>query len=247
MARLERGQNEKIDRINDLVYLCHHGSKDEVNSSMEELLGMFKPMLLGLCDKWCRYFNDKSHNMISFNELMCDAEYWFYYYTVFKYEIDGAATYNKFIKDHMDQRIRYIYECQLKYYKNHIFPDPDKSGDNDTDMLEQVIYNYAIHDTSSHIEQKYIDDDELSDRTKLAHYVVDIVKNSNRFNKREKDIFIEIVYNGVTHEEMSKRLNISRTRVTQLLRKIKQRLHDIMDEDEKIWELVIKLDIDFEE
>ena len=117
MARLERGVSDKIDRINDLVAIVKDDNSLSYDKSiaMEELLTMFKPMMIKVCDKWCKYFNDSSHKLVSFEELLSDAEYWFIHYTMNKYTIDGDATYNKFIKDHINQRIRYIYECHLRY------------------------------------------------------------------------------------------------------------------------------------
>ena len=124
MARLKRGDDPKIDKINDLVAIVKYESIPADSSvfgidrgdAMAELLAMFRPMMIKVCDKWCKYFDDTQHKYIPFDELMSNAEYWFIKYTIEKYIIDGDATFNKFIKDHINQRIRYIYECQLKYY-----------------------------------------------------------------------------------------------------------------------------------
>ena len=140
MARLNRGDDPKIDRINDLVELCKcKNDKD----AMVELLNMFKPLILKICTKWSNYFNDSKHLIKPWDELVADAEYWFIKYTMEKYIIDGDATYNKFIKDHIDQRIRYIYECQLKYYSSTIFPDPNRHQEDDGDSFDMVAYNYS--------------------------------------------------------------------------------------------------------
>ena len=146
MARLQKGENKTIDRINDLVAIIKSSNCDDRNDAMVELLDMFKPMIISVCDKWSKYFNDTQHKIKPFDDLLSDARYWFIKYTIEKYVIDGDATYNKFIKDHIDQRIRYIYECQLKYYNKLIFPDPDKNQDSvDTDTFESVIYLSLIH------------------------------------------------------------------------------------------------------
>ena len=52
--------------------------------------------------------------------------------------------------------------------------------------------------------------------------------------------------NGVTQDEMSKRLGISRTRVVQILRKIKYKLRQEMELDNKFWELMTQTDITFD-
>ena len=164
MARLNRGEDPKIDHINDLVAITKDdNSSDRARAdAMSELLSMFRPLLINVCDKWVKYFNDQSHTLVSFEELMSDAEYWFMWYTKEKYIIDGDATYNKFIKDHIDQRIRYIYETHLKYYSQTIFPDPikhtDENENDGLDQLELVAYNYSTElQTRQHMDDEIID------------------------------------------------------------------------------------------
>jgi RNA polymerase sigma factor (sigma-70 family) len=250
MPRLERGMDPKIDRINDLVVIVKSDPQsDAYEESMDALLKQFKPMILGVCKKWSEYFNDSSHKIKPFNELVADADYWFIHYTLFKYTIDGRATYNKFITDHINQRIRYIYECELKYYKNNIFPDPDKSVEADGgDMFETVVYNYTSNHADNGIEDDYIDRVDSECRLALARKILKIVDNNEWcFNDREKLLFKEIMYNGKTQEEMGKELGISRTRVVQILRKIKTKLYRLMNDDEEIWDLVSKTDLPFDE
>lgn len=245
MARLQRGEDPKIDKINDLVAIAKSGSVEESNEALTELLTMFKPMILRVCDKWSKYFNDTQHIIKRFDELVADAEYWFYKYTMEKYTIDGDATYNKFIKDHIDQRIRYIYECQLKYYKNIVLPDPMRSDDggHDEDPFETVVYGYssAVQNGAS-MEDDIVDRDLLNKRSDVAHRIIEIVE-SGCFNDREKLVFKEVMCNGVTQEDMSNRLGVSRTRVVQILRKIKYKLKVELEKDGKFWELVTQTDI----
>lgn len=245
MPRYERGENEKIDKINDLVLNVKTGVDYE--ESFVALLGMFKPLLLKICAKWSKYFNDEEHKIKRFDELLADAEYWFMKYTLEKYVIDGEATFNTFIKNHIDQRIRYIYECELKYYKNNIFPDPNKSGDDTDDIYESVVYRYTSNQESNKVESGFIEKDILDSRNELAHNIILLVESADIFNEREKIIFKEIMCNGTTHDEMGAKLNISRTRVTQILKKIKIKLYKLIETDQRIWELICKLDIEFEE
>lgn len=249
MGRLKRGEDAHIDRINDLVAIVKssNSTDDEINEGFRELLETFKPMILRVCDKWAKYFNDSEHKIKPFNELVADAEYWFVRYTKDKYTIDGDATFNKFIKDHIDQRIRYIYECELKYYKNLIFPDPIKHEDDataDGDSFELVIYNYSsdVAEQSS-MEDDIVDDIISNNRAELAKRIIKLVETGN-FNEREKKVFMEVMYNGITQEEMSKRLQISRTRVVQILRKIKCKLKTEIENDEEFWNLISQTDIE---
>ena len=245
MSRLQPGENPKIDKINALVA---DAKSDDIHNSEEGLrllLEMFHPLILKLCKKWSVYFNDEKHTIKPFDELVADAQYWFIKYTKETYIIDGSATYNKFIKDHLDQRIRYIYECEIKHYKRMIFPDPDKNNEGNEDVLEDVINKYASH-THSNLEDDFVDECIADSREKLAHTILSIMECSN-FSQREKLIFKEIIYHGFTHEAMGQKLGISRTRVTQILRKTKIKLYKLMEDNEQIWKLIDDSNITIEE
>ena len=250
MARLNRGDNPKIDRINDLVaiFKCEDNPKEVRDAAISELLSndMFRPLILKICKKWSNYFDDSKHLLKSWDELIADAEYWFIKYTLEKYIIDGEATYNKFIRDHLDQRIRYIYECQLKYYSTTIFPDPNRHQEDDGESFDMVAYNYSstISEGTS-MEDNIIDDVMTEKRAELANRIIKLAESSC-FNEREKRIFKEIMCGGVTPDEMSKKLGISRTRVVQILKKIKYKLKTEMENDPEFWELILQTDITFD-
>lgn len=249
MARLQRGESELIDKINDLVLLAKTSDDNDVrNSSMAELLKLFRPLILKLCKKWSEYFNDTQHNIKRFDELIVDSEYWFMKYTLEKYEIDGVATFNTFIKNHLDQRIRYIYECELKYFNNHIFPDPDRRADTELDSFENVVYGYSS-EVNSHtlMEDDIISSEEQENKQKLTQIITDIVNTNGVFNDRERKIFKYIIHDGKTYNDVGDEFGISRTRVMHLFKKIKQKLYRIMNNNQDIWDLINKLDIEFEE
>ena len=237
--RLQPGDNPKIDIINGLVVNALGDDKELSNESLTKLLDMFYPMILKVCKKWSVYFNDNAHIIKPFDELVSDAQYWFMHYTLFKYDINGAATYNKFIHDHVNQRIRYIYECELKYFNRNIFPDPyrDNSGESDgMDALDIVIHNYSS-EVVNDVCDDYLEDCANSSRDDLAHLVVSMLDDVV-FNEREKEIFIKIVCHGKTHEELGESLGISRTRVTQILAKTKKKLYKLIGENDEIWKLL---------
>jgi len=247
MGRLQAGENPKIDMINALVADIKSYSSTS-KESMTALLDLFHPMLLNICSRWSRHFADDTHTLIRFDELLSDAQYWFMKYTMETYTINGSAAYNKFIKDHMTQRIRYIYECKIKYYKNNIFPDPNKQtdNDNDDDMLENVTYKYKS-DHGITIEDEYEDNYTQYSRNELANQILTIVSDTNNFNDRDSLIFISIVYKGKTHDEIAKQLDISRTRVTQILKRVKGRLYKLLENNQDIWTLINCTDITFNE
>lgn len=232
MSRLAPGENEKIDKINQLVAGSRGQDTLVKEDGLRVLLEMFHPLILKLCKKWSLYFRDDKHTIIPFDILISDARMWFIEYTLNKYDIDGSATYNKFIKDHLDQRIRYIYECELKYFKRHIFPDPDRnqhSIDNDsTPMLEHVIYSYTTPDDSDSIENQLIEKQDANNRMVLAHAILHLLYDRRYFNQREHDIFMGCCMNGITHEAMGRKLGISRTRVSQILIKTKQKINTMI-------------------
>lgn len=241
MSRLQPGENPKIDKINALVADARSGSGNVSEEGLRLLLEMFHPLILKLCKKWSVYFNDERHSIKPFDELVSDAQYWFIKYTLEEYDIDGPATYNKFIKDHLDQRIRYIYEREIKYFNRHVFPDPDKCSENNEDILDDVIHRYS-GDDNGNFEDDYIDRSTDDSRNELAHTILALLDNKI-FSDRERLIFKEILCYGFTHEAMGVKLGISRTRVTQILKKTKTKLYKLMENNEQIWKLIDDSDI----
>lgn len=236
MARLLPGENSKIDNINELVRLVQQGNNEESNESLTALLDLFNPLLLKLCNKWSNYFNDKDHKIKSFDDIMSDCIYWFYYYTKNVYIIDGRATYNKFIKDHIDQRVRYIYECEIKYHKKMLFPDPYRDMDDDSNVLDDVISKYTecAHDG---IECGMIEDGDIVARDRLANRLLCLM-NTDAFNDRERSIFIDVICNQKTHDQLGEQYGISRTRITQIFAKTKDKLYKKIEDDAEIWQLL---------
>lgn len=241
MSRLQPGENPKIDKINALVADAKSDDANVSGEGLRLLLEMFHPLILKLCKKWSTHFNDDRHTIKPFDELVADAQYWFMIYTTDSYEVDGPATYNKFIKDHLDQRIRYIYECEIKYFGRHIFPDPDRCSENNDDIFDDVIRKYS-GDNDGSFEDDYIDKSMDDSRNELAHAVLSLLDNQI-FSDRERLIFKEILYYGFTHEAMGVKLGISRTRVTQILKKTKTKLYKLMETDGRIWKLIGDADI----
>jgi hypothetical protein len=243
MARLLPGENSKIDMINENVRLVQQGNSDESNESLSALLDLFRPLTLRLCKKWSDYFNGIGCTVKSINELVDDSAYWFYHYTKNVYIIDGKATYNKFIKDHMDQRIRYMCEQEIKYYNTKLFPDPYTDGsDSDSDIFENIVSKYATNIIVD-ISDSMIDDEYENAQTALCNKLISIM-GCDIFNDRERDIFTSIVCNQQTHEQLGDKYGISRTRVTQILAKIKDKLYKQIEGDAEVWQLLDDAEID---
>lgn len=245
MARLLPGENEKIDNINRLVSLSHSMNEGESNKAIVSLLGMFKPMILKLCTKWSKYFQDDRHNIIHWDVLVADAEFWFIHYTTKKYIVDGSATYNKFIRDHIDQRIRYIYESELKYLNQNIFPDPNRnssySGDGDgNDMFDDVVNKYCTLSTChGDIDDMMIDREIADGKKQVCNAILMMVNDRAYFTERETLIFTECMINGKTHDAVATDLSISRTRVSQIVGRIRKKIFDLLDDQVRGWELKI--------
>jgi len=242
MARLLPGENVKIDNINRLVSLSHSMNPDESKKALHLLLEQFKPMILKLCNKWSKYFRDDRHTIIQWDVLIGDANYWFIYYTTHKYTINGSATYNKFIRDHMDSRIRFIYETELKYRKQNLFPDPDKNGESgDSDMFEDVINRYAsLNMVHEDMDMIFINRDDADNKSDICDAILTMVNDPNLFSDRDRVIFTECIINGRTHDSMGKELEISRTRVSQIMAKIRRRIRDTLSSKIDGWEEMIK-------
>jgi len=246
MRRLQEGQNEKIDMINRWVSISHSMNPEESKKALNCLIIQFKPMILKLCNKWAKYFRDDNHSMISWDLLVNDARYWFVYYTTHKYTINGSATYNKFIRDHMDGRIRFIYETELKYRKQNLFPDPDKnsaySGEGEgVDTFEDVINKYGSrHVIHEDMDELLIRAENIKNKKKICNKILVMMSDTNLFTDRERLIFEECLMKGRTHDDMSKQLMISRTRVSQIMAKIRKKIFETLDDNVRGWEEMIK-------
>jgi hypothetical protein len=234
--RLEEGANPKIDLINRMVVKAQSGTGMESNEGLCALLRMFHPMILGICKKWSEYFRDADHHIIHWDDLITDTQYWFYHYTCHVYTINGAATYNNFIKKHIDMRVRYIYESEIRRNESLVHPDPDKVTE-DCDN-----YDYVVHHYNTHMEYGDIDDGMLAEQHDAdVHRLLDItlryLNDERYFTQKERDIFLSCMVNNQTHKMIGDRYHVSRTRVSQIMGKIKTKLYDIMYENPAYWEV----------
>lgn len=236
--RLKKGEDAKIDRINELVEMAQSDDDNISNEGLISLLDMFHPLILKLCTKWSQYFNDGRHTIISWDNIIGDAQYWFIQYTKYKYTIDGDATYNKFIDDHMDQRIRYIYSKEITYRKRHIFPDPDKSAEGEMDMMDNVIFNYSDRfGEQTDMTDEIINREDQNMIDNLAMTVMDYIDDETYFTSREAHIFKQCLVKGRTHQDVSKEIGISRARVSQIMNRIRTKIMNLMLEKPEWWEV----------
>lgn len=234
MARLLPGEDPKIDLINKLVADARGGDKVASQEGLRILLEMFHPMILRICKRWSIYFEDYDHNLKPFDILIADAQFWFMGYTMDKYELDGPATYNNFIKNHINQRVRYLFEEELKYAKRNLFPDPDKNmADSDMrDMYEEVVHKYGkCSNTECTVDEQIIDDQNRKTQGTLASAILFLLGDRRYFTQREERIFLGCGCGDITHEAMGKELRISRTRVSQILKRVKDKLMNRINED----------------
>lgn len=237
MARLNPGENEKIDKINSLVKSVMETGNEE---DLKSLLDFFHPLILSLSIKWAEYYNDMNHRIIPWEDLISEAQCWFIKYTKEKYEVDGAGTYNTFIKQHMDSRIRYIYSCASKYDKRHIFPDPDKRSDEDDDMLNSVLFRYST-EANETMTGDMCDGILVEEHNNNAKSVVNVIlsKLDDRtiFNEREKEIFTLRYIKNMSHDDIARKFGISRARISQIMAKMKVKLHDVVLNSQYWWDL----------
>lgn len=231
MPRLERGENSKIDHINDLVLSVKLGMTNH-KECMGELIELFTPLLLRICYKWSQYFQDQEHNVISFDELMNDARYWMVVYTKDKYAIDGEATYNNFIRSHIDSRIRYIYEAELSRRKKLIFPDPDRNPDREDtckDMFDEVIMKYSSNIGSDSILDDIIDNEHIKWTKDMCNAIYTIC--DSKLSDREREIFERCIVNNESHNDVADDLKVSRSRVSQIVCKIRKIIISNIEDD----------------
>ena len=134
---------------------------------------------------------------------------------------------------------------QVKHFNRYIFPDPDKYNENNDDIFDDLVHRYS-DDYIGDVENDYINEQIANSRNELAHTILSLL-DDKIFSNRERLIFKEILYNGLTHEVIGSRLGISRTRVTQILKKTKTKLYKLMEDNEQIWKLIGEADITIED
>ena len=117
-------------------------------------------------------------------------------------------------------------------------------NDNNDDMLDDVIHRYS--DSHTEFEEDLIEEYTNNSKSELVKAILQLLEEGN-FSQREKLIFKEVVYYGFTHEAMGLKLGISRTRVTQILKKTKAKLYKLMESNEQIWKLIGDADITIED
>ena len=108
-----------------------------------------------------------------------------------------------------------------------------------------MINKYSNNDICD-VEVDYIDGFQYNSRNELAHYILSLL-DCQLFSDRERLIFKDVLYNGFTHEAIGLKLGISRTRVTQILKKTKTKLYKLMEDNEQIWKLIGDSDITIED
>jgi DNA-directed RNA polymerase specialized sigma subunit len=90
------------------------------------------------------------------------------------------------------------------------------------------------------MDERLISEQDARTEATLASAILFLLSDRRYFTQREERIFTECACNGRAHEAMGKELGISRTRVSQILTRTKDKLLDRMSLDTGIRRLIIK-------
>jgi len=240
MARLKRGEDPHIDAINDAVEIVKLNNKGDWarEKALGFLLETFEPMIIGIVDKWIKQY-DVRQQLVTYDCLIVDAKSWFFTYLTEKYIIDGDATFNNFIKSHIDGRVRYLIQQEMKHYTKIILPDPIRNSAHEhygEDPLEMVINKYAKNNCDdASIDDELLNSIRLKGIDKMHATILSIVQDSRYLLPRDADFFIEHYFNNVSYTEIAKQNDVSRVRVSQIINRAKDKVFSELDGREGEW------------
>lgn len=108
--------------------------------------------------------------------------------------IGGDAYFNVYMERKLPLRLRYFFIQEIEHRKRNFLWDDDKIKEH---------------------SQFSITDDAYKQFIEIMH----IMKNSDKINDREIDMLMKHVVHGKTHQEIATEYNISRSRVSHIIRR----------------------------
>lgn len=200
-------QQDKIDLINKLVedYKVNGNVK-----SGEEVIKMFKPFLLKMCEKYNKLFPNVHEWATIEQEAMV-----IFYQLMNEYTIGGVAYFNVFIMKKLPFRLRYFFIKEIKHRTKNLCHE-------ESQLLQ---YNKA--------EEVDILDDMLTDMEDREHIrMIKELIQSDLLSDRDRDMLLMNI-NGISHEKIAEKYGISRSRVTKILGGIIKKIRKEIDDYER--------------
>lgn len=196
MTERNQSSQARIDRINELVRRYKlEGDEDARIQLLEE----FHPFLL----KHSRRLYSMYYDIHPWDDVIHEAQIIFCK-LLDEFIIGGDAYFNVYMERKLPLRLRYFFTQEIEHRKRNFVWDNDK-----------------IKEHSQFSTVDYADSliDRLDTHKQFAE-IMRIMRDSNKINDREIDMLMKHVVHGKTHQEIAAEYNISRSRVSHIIRRV---------------------------
>ena len=190
-----RASQEQINKVNDLVYDFKVNGNIE---SAEKLLMEFDSYLKKQTHRLFSYYQ----GVHSWDHALHEAQLIFYQLLT-EYTIGGDAYFTVYIQRKLPLRLRYFFVKEIKRRTRDL-------SHND----EQFIEKRLIGDTGDIIQDI---DDDIANSEKLQE-ILDVINDGETLTDREKDMLMSSIVNQESHQAISDRYGISRSRVSRIIK-----------------------------
>lgn len=190
-----RASQEQIKKVNDLVY------DFKVNGNMEsaeKLLMEFDSYLkkqthrLSSCYPGVHSWDHAFHEaQLIFHQLLTE------------YTIDGEAYFTVYIQRKLPLRLRYFFVKEIKRRTRDL-----------SHSDEQFIEKRLIGDTGDVMREV---NDDITNSEKLQE-ILDVINDGETLTDRERDMLLSSIVNQESHQSISERYGISRSRVSRIIK-----------------------------
>lgn len=190
-----RASQEQINKVNDLVYDFKVNGNVE---SAEKLLVEFDSYLKKQTHRLFSYYQ----GVHSWDHALHEARLIFHQLLT-EYTIGGDAYFTVYIQRKLPLRLRYFFVKEIKRRTRDL-------SHND----EQFIEKRLIGDTGDIIQDI---DDDIANSEKLQE-ILDVINDGETLTDREKDMLMSSIVNQESHQAISDRYGISRSRVSRIIK-----------------------------
>jgi len=190
-----RASQEQIDKINDLVY------DFKVNGNMESA----EKLLM----EFDSYLKKQTHKLFSYYQGVYPWDHAFheaqliFYQLLTEYTIGGDAYFTVYIQRKLPLRLRYFFAKEIKRRTRNL-----------SHSDEQFIKKRLIKDTEDVIQKI---EDDIVNSEKLQE-ILDVINDGKTLTDRERDMLLSSIVNQESHQSISERYGISRSRVSRIIK-----------------------------
>ena len=203
---MEYKNQETIDHINCWV---KEFKEDNSKEAATKLLEQFEPLIYKTCNRLRSFYNDvypqdevEQEARVIFYDLLCE------------YTIDGRAYFNVYMQRKLHLRLRYFFTKEINRKKKFI--------DMEDSAMEEVSDNYSPHEL-------YVDE---IDKQEVLEEVLMAIDNREILSEREASMVHSHFIEELSHQQIADSHEISRSRVSRIIKKAVDRLQEEVKHDE---------------